>query len=917
VLLNSVSEPLVLESTDDSTVRSEYQQQMEAATKRLGHAILAEGPLNLPVTFDEVKRFAVDAKLNAAILVDPWNVPYKVETVEGWHTDIVTLHSAGPDKQFGTPDDFTSTLVERNVFAVPGARLNALLKSAAQVGKPLPGTVAALKSLTKGDGLDLDSAEQHTLDRKGKPYTYAIDVVRRSYFVQVRRKNGETVWQSRGIDYFETAEAKLNSALEQWAVAGRTFPETEGDARKAFAAAGVDFESLHDPLGRPFALKTKREFSYARVDRVKAGNSIQGGTAKVTLVAQVIQVLRTDEKGASYGDVDEVARFAHAVSQQSGSDLKPVAVDSGLFHGNTGAIGGTVTDMTGAVEEGAMVRVTSVEGDATASATTKSDGSFIVPDLSPGFYTVRVDAKGFLSFSLTDVHVSSSALTQVDVMMRVGATTETVEVTAEQISTLSTNSASIASIAHGVLGLGKKSTFTGPNASATITEQTMTPRLRHVFAETAYWAPSLKTTSSGHTAFNFTLPDSLTTWKLHAVGSTLDGRLTEVDRTFETFQPFFVDLDAPQVLTVGDEITLPVNLRNYTAHAITLPVTLKPADWFTLLTPGNMHAAVPADGSTAVLLGLHAGSSIDAGALRITAANAHDGDAVEKTIKVHPDGEPRTVTASALLHGDSVNTIHFDLPANAIAGSVHAELLLYPNLGANVVHAVKAVLERPYGCAEQTISSTYASLLYLELATVARTESPERDKAQAFLQLGYDRLLSYFNSGGGLTYWGGNDTTGDPALTAYEVEFLTEAEPFVTVDRSRIAAAIQWLISQQSADGSWRPRYGAVSARETLYIANALQTAIEAKDSLIIAPADLHARVKQAIAKANAYAATSVLELHDPYSNALRLSLAVRTSNSAAMTRAREELTSRVERGKNGLTGSSMATRRSMDGERG
>jgi len=119
-------------------------------------------------------------------------------------------------------------------------------------------------------------------------------------------------------------------------------------------------------------------------------------------------------------------------------------------------------------------------------------------------------------------------------------------------------------------------------------------------------------------------------------------------------------------------------------------------------------------------------------------------------------------------------------------------------------------------------------------------------------------------------------------------------------DRSRIAGAIQWLLSQQSVDGSWKPRYGAVSARETLYIANALQTAIEAKDFAAFAPADLQTRVKQAIAKANAYAATSVLALHDPYSNALRLLLAVRTGDSAALARAREELTTSVERGKNG-----------------
>jgi hypothetical protein len=898
-LLNSVLEPLAIEANDDSTVRFEYQHQMEAALKPLGAAILAAAPLNLPPTFDEIAQFAGNAKLDAAILLDPWNVRYKVETGEGWHTDLVTLRSAGPDKQFGTADDFTLTLAERNVFAVPGARLNALLTHAAESGTALPGSLTALKALAAAAGLDLDSAEQHTLDRKGKHYTYVIGTVRRSYFVQVQRENGETVWQSNGVDYFARTEARLNAAQQQWAAAGHPFPETAADARQAFAAAGIEFDTLRDPLGRPFALKAKREFTFARIDKIKAGDAIQGGTAKVTLVAQIIQVLRTDENGTTYNDVDEVARFAHSVSQQSGSDLKPVAVDAGLFQGNTGAIGGTVADPTGAVVAGAVVHVQSVDGDATASATTKDDGSYIVSDLAPGFYKVRVDARGFMSFSLTDLHVSSSALTQVDVTLRVGTVAETVTVSAETLS-LNTSISAMAAVAPGVMGIGKKSTVTGPNGSAAITEQTMTPRLRYVFAETAYWAPSLETSSSGRAAFYFTLPDSLTKWKLRAVASTLDGRLTEMDRTFRTFQPFFVDLDAPQVLTVGDEIVLPVNLRNYTTHSIALPVTVKSADWFALTTPANLHATIPPNGSTAVMVGLHAASAVDAGPLRITAANAHDGDAVEKTVKVHPDGEPRTVAASVLLHGDGAKELHVDLPTNTIAGSIHAELLLYPNLGANVAHAMKAVLEHPYGCAEQTISSSYASLLYLELATAAKTESPKRNKAQAFLQLGYDRLQGYFGLGGGLTYWGGNDSTGDAALTAYGIEFLTEAEPFVSVDRSRIVAAIQWLLTQQSADGSWKPRYGAVSARETLYIAHALETVVEARDFSSFAPAGLQAHVKQSITRADAYAATSVLALHDPYSNALRLLLAVQTGDSAVQSRAREELDASVVRGGGG-----------------
>jgi uncharacterized protein YfaS (alpha-2-macroglobulin family) len=138
------------------------------------------------------------------------------------------------------------------------------------------------------------------------------------------------------------------------------------------------------------------------------------------------------------------------------------------------------------------------------------------------------------------------------------------------------------------------------------------------------------------------------------------------------------------------------------------------------------------------------------------------------------------------------------------------------------------------------------------------------------------------------------------ALTAYAVDFLTEAEPFVSVDRERIAKAMLWLLSQQNDDGSWRSRYGAVSARETLYVANTLADAVEKKGFNSFAPGDLEARAKQAIARANAYAATSVLALHDPYSNALRLLLAVRAHDSLAMARAHDALTTNVLRSKDG-----------------
>jgi uncharacterized protein YfaS (alpha-2-macroglobulin family) len=123
----------------------------------------------------------------------------------------------------------------------------------------------------------------------------------------------------------------------------------------------------------------------------------------------------------------------------------------------------------------------------------------------------------------------------------------------------------------------------------------------------------------------------------------------------------------------------------------------------------------------------------------------------------------------------------------------------------HVVESVEAIMERPYGCGEQTISSTYPSLLLLRHYKQSNADSPVRSRAQRYLFEGYSRLLNYRDVSGGFTYWGDGHT--DLALTAYAVRFLTDAAEVMDVDHQVIKDAREWLIKQQLADGSWPPKY--------------------------------------------------------------------------------------------------------------
>jgi A-macroglobulin TED domain/A-macroglobulin receptor binding domain len=120
---------------------------------------------------------------------------------------------------------------------------------------------------------------------------------------------------------------------------------------------------------------------------------------------------------------------------------------------------------------------------------------------------------------------------------------------------------------------------------------------------------------------------------------------------------------------------------------------------------------------------------------------------------------------------------------------------------AHVIEGVEAIMERPYGCGEQTISSTYPSLLLLRESRQTGQDFPRRSQAGRYLQAGYDRLLNYRDESGGFTYWG----RGEPnvALTAYALRFLNEARALINVNDDVVNAACEWLVKQQRPDGSW------------------------------------------------------------------------------------------------------------------
>jgi hypothetical protein len=98
---------------------------------------------------------------------------------------------------------------------------------------------------------------------------------------------------------------------------------------------------------------------------------------------------------------------------------------------SAGRILGNITDASGAAVAGATVTISDVQRGVTRALTSDQAGFYAAPDLSPGTYKVRFEAKGFKTVERTNVQIEVATDARIDVGLTPGQVSEVVEVSGE------------------------------------------------------------------------------------------------------------------------------------------------------------------------------------------------------------------------------------------------------------------------------------------------------------------------------------------------------------------------------------------------------------------------------------------------------------------------------------------------------
>ena len=911
ILYDSQYEPNIFYSRISTrgaqTAYTESFQKQFAPVERFLSVHYANRNSEHPTDERSLRRILNENGIDFDSLRDPWEQSYKAIFETEQSQDVVKIVSAGADKTFDTRDDFVVSRMSFAYFTPTGQRISAALEN---YHRRTGGFITDAKTLLK----ELDLAE--LLDRFGRPYQIIFEPQGKYYLTKVRSlgKDGIAssrswdddfdVWLSR-TDYFMTTEIAILKILGQ----AKKFPTDEAEFKSALRAGGIDFDNLRDGYGEKLyltKLRASRYFDKAFVEKVqKYGETTETTRTVIKPVTQdtirfVIRSKGKDKKEGNYDD-STFAEFFHVISEQSKTDEKPqpVSMQPVVYANGTGAISGTVTDASGAVVPNATV---TAKNDAFArTAATDENGNYLISNLPFGKYTVAASSMGFRVSTRIEVPVTANNTTKVDFSLEVGTVDSVVTVTTDSSATIDpgdtkvdtnitrqlvedlpsgTQFSSLLRIAPNVRPEALAGGFQIDGASGAENvflidgqefvrtregklvplKETSTPRLREYFPETLVWSPEIVTDKDGKATLNFKMADNITTWKLYSIASTRQGKIGVVEKEVTVFQPFFVDLDPPKFLTDGDEIFLPTQVRNYTKDKQKVDVTMAKSDWFAFLGADRQNIEVASNEAGNAIFGFKANTVVTEGKQRVTAIAAKDSDAIEKPVTVRPNGQEIVRTESRLFS----NAAGFDLdfPANALPKTPRAEVKIYPNLMAHVTESVEGLLQRPYGCGEQTISSTYPNLMILKFKADAKADGKSflEQSARKFLQKGYERLLGYQIADGGFSYWGGKDSS-DIALTAYALRFLADAREFIEVDPKVIENAQNYLVRQQQPDGSFtRKYYGETSAdanRAKMFTAYVARTLARLKTE------------KGVMDKALAYLKSRTAEIDEPYALAL------------------------------------------------
>lgn len=418
-------------------------------------------------------------------------------------------------------------------------------------------------------------------------------------------------------------------------------------------------------------------------------------------------------------------------------------------------------------------------------------------------------------------------------------------------------------------------------------------RVRQFFPETWIWEPDLLTDSTGKADLKLNAPDSITTWKLHAVSSGPQG-IGISETQLKVFQDFFIDPDLPYAVIRGEQFPVQVQVYNYLDKQQQVFITLKGEDWFQLVGEDKQQVTVAPNSVSSVSFTIRP-AQVGTHVIEIIGQTTEKADAVKKDIIVEPEGVTREVIENGILDNASV-VLDASLPFDMVKDSGKILLSFTPSIVAQTISGVDDLLGMPYGCGEQNMMLFSTDVEVLRYLKATGQENPEiRAKAETYIITGYQRELTYRHADGSFSAFGESDEGGSLWLTDFVLSQFSSARDITTIDEDVLKQSADWIESHQQGDGSWES-VGFVIHQDMMGGVNGAY-ALTAYTTLALE--EYGNANPEVMAKAQQYLEANMASQDDPYALAIG-TLALQKLNSSKADEALDKLLAMAKQDEDG-----------------
>jgi uncharacterized protein YfaS (alpha-2-macroglobulin family) len=299
--------------------------------------------------------------------------------------------------------------------------------------------------------------------------------------------------------------------------------------------------------------------------------------------------------------------------------------------------------------------------------------------------------------------------------------------------------------------------------------------------------------ANGEATVAVNLPDFNGKIRLMAVVATAD-HFGSAERDATVAAPLIAELNTPRFIAFNDQSTLALDLHNLSGIKQQLKITVSGDDALKIGNGQRDLELAQLDKAT-LRFGLTAGNTPGLHQLRVQ-VDGHDIHIDRHfPLEVEAPSAPRQFTTYQVVEPGQTATLTADGLAGLYPTTVTGHLLVSDQPPLDIKRIVEGLLVYPYGCVEQTISSTYPYLYVDEaLAHRAGLKVFSRDERAARVERSLSRLAGMQSRSGGFSLWGGEGFL-ESWVSAYAVAFMQDArEQGFTVPDAMYQKALDYLL---------------------------------------------------------------------------------------------------------------------------